>query len=69
MAYKNRINFVVTDLDDTIWDWLKMWHSSFDPYLKRISSEYNVDIEDLTNDFKKYIKNIERQKLLLFIRI
>lgn len=53
MAFKSRINFVVTDLDDTIWDWLKMWHSSFEPYLKRISLEYNIEIDELTSDFKK----------------
>lgn len=52
MADKKKINFVVTDLDDTIWDWLKMWHSSFEPYLKRISIEYNIDIDELTEDFK-----------------
>ncbi|WBL22337.1 HAD family hydrolase [Zunongwangia sp. HRR-M8] len=53
MANKSRVNFVVTDLDDTIWDWLKMWYSSFEPYLKRISLEYGIDIEELTDDFKK----------------
>lgn len=53
MSNKSKINFVVTDLDDTIWDWLKMWHSSFEPYLTRISLEYNIDLEELTNDFKK----------------
>jgi phosphoglycolate phosphatase-like HAD superfamily hydrolase len=52
MSDKKRINFVVTDLDDTIWDWLKMWHSSFEPYLKRISLEYDIDIDELTEDFK-----------------
>jgi phosphoglycolate phosphatase-like HAD superfamily hydrolase len=53
MVAKKKINFVVTDLDDTIWDWLKMWHNSFDPYIKRISSEFNVDIETLTSEFKR----------------
>lgn len=52
MTDKKNINFVVTDLDDTIWNWLKMWHSSFEPYLNRISDQYNLDIEDLTEDFK-----------------
>jgi phosphoglycolate phosphatase-like HAD superfamily hydrolase len=53
MTAKRKVNFVVTDLDDTIWDWLKMWHNSFEPYLQRISSEFNIDIEVLKNDFKK----------------
>ena len=53
MNVRKRVNFVVTDLDDTIWDWLKMWHNSFEPYLRRISNEFNVDIELLKRDFKE----------------
>ncbi|WP_254526721.1 MULTISPECIES: HAD family hydrolase [unclassified Sphingobacterium] len=50
---QKRVNFVVTDLDDTIWDWLNMWHNSFSPYLNRISAEFNLDITELKNDFKQ----------------
>lgn len=53
MSEKKRINFVVTDLDDTIWDWLSMWHESFEPYIIRISQEFNIDLDELKNDFKK----------------
>jgi phosphoglycolate phosphatase-like HAD superfamily hydrolase len=47
------INFVITDLDDTIWDWLAMWYMSFSPYLERIAHETNTDIDVLKADFKK----------------
>jgi len=50
---QKRVNFVVTDLDDTIWDWLSMWHKSFSPFLNRISQEFNIDIIELKNDFKQ----------------
>jgi len=50
---KQKINLVVTDLDDTIWDWLNMWHSSFEPYINRISNEFNIDITTLKEDFKQ----------------
>jgi phosphoglycolate phosphatase-like HAD superfamily hydrolase len=53
MNIKRKVNFVVTDLDDTIWDWLLMWYNSFEPYLRRISNEFNVDIEVLKKDFKE----------------
>lgn len=53
MTQKRKINFVVTDLDDTIWDWLKMWYNSFAPYLNRISTEFDIDINTLKKDFKK----------------
>lgn len=47
------VNFVITDLDDTIWDWLEMWYMSFNPYLKRIAKETGIDISLLKTDFKK----------------
>lgn len=50
---KDTVNVVITDLDDTIWDWLTMWYNSFEPYLTRISNEFNVDIDNLKGDFKK----------------
>lgn len=50
---KQKINFIVTDLDDTIWDWLTMWYESFNPYLNRISKEFNIDINELKADFKR----------------
>lgn len=36
------IRCIVTDLDDTIWDWLTMWHSSFEPFLTRIQREFGI---------------------------
>lgn len=53
MDEKSNINAIITDLDDTIWDWMHMWHSSFEPYLNRISSELNVDKNRLIASFKK----------------
>jgi phosphoglycolate phosphatase-like HAD superfamily hydrolase len=34
-----------------------MWYNSFNPYLERISKEFNVDIESLKKDFKNIHKN------------
>lgn len=48
-----KVNFVITDLDDTIWNWLDMWYKSFNPYLERIAQETNIDIDILKADFKK----------------
>jgi phosphoglycolate phosphatase-like HAD superfamily hydrolase len=47
------VKLVITDLDDTLWDWLEMWHSSFQPYLKRISVETGIKQSDLIPAFKK----------------
>lgn len=53
MTDKKKVNFIVTDLDDTIWDWLKMWHGSFEPFLKRIVEQFGVDENLLKSEFKK----------------
>ncbi len=47
------IKMLVTDLDDTIWDWLGMWHASFKPYFNRIAEEFSVDREELKASFKR----------------
>jgi phosphoglycolate phosphatase-like HAD superfamily hydrolase len=47
------VNFVITDLDDTIWDWLDMWHKSFDPYITRIAFETGIDVMKLKKEFKQ----------------
>lgn len=52
MQNKNEIKLVITDLDDTIWDWLYMWHSSFSVLLNRISSCFNINKDVLIDDFR-----------------
>jgi phosphoglycolate phosphatase len=53
MATKKDVNFVITDLDDTLWDWLEMWYKSFQPYYQRILEETGIAEELLKADFKK----------------
>lgn len=50
---KKYVNLIITDLDDTIWDWVKMWHESFKPYLERLSKDCDVEIESLKKEFRK----------------
>jgi phosphoglycolate phosphatase-like HAD superfamily hydrolase len=49
---RKKINCVITDLDDTLWDWLEMWYNSFNPYFNNIKSKFEKDEKDLLNDFK-----------------
>src|SRR4051812_16292543 len=53
MVSKREVNFVITDLDDTLWDWLEMWYMSFKPYYQRILEETGVPEEILKADFKR----------------
>jgi phosphoglycolate phosphatase-like HAD superfamily hydrolase len=46
------VKLLITDLDDTIWDWLSMWYNSFNPYFNRIQKECGISKNDLLRDFK-----------------
>ncbi|RKT00187.1 HAD hydrolase-like protein [Flavobacterium sp. 123] len=52
MKERKVINCVITDLDDTIWNWLEMWHSSFKPYFDDIVKSTKVNPDVLKADFK-----------------
>lgn len=47
------VNLVITDLDDTIWDWLYMWYNSFSPYFNRIVQETGIEEKKLKEAFKQ----------------
>ena len=49
---KKRVNLLITDLDDTIWDWLHMWHASFSPYLDNISRSTGIKQDQLISEFR-----------------
>ena len=53
---KKNVNLVITDLDDTIWDWFGMWFNSFNPYIQRIAKECGVSEAVLKEDFRKLHK-------------
>jgi phosphoglycolate phosphatase-like HAD superfamily hydrolase len=50
--YKKSVNLVITDLDDTIWDWFGMWYKSFNPYLTRIARDYKISDAALRHEFR-----------------
>jgi len=48
-----KYKLLVTDLDDTIWDWIKMWYNTFEPYLYDIQKITNIEIALLKESFKR----------------
>lgn len=43
---------LVTDLDNTLWDWFMAWHSSFAPMLEALSSRSGVDRKQLEAEIR-----------------
>ncbi|MGL5823808.1 MAG: HAD family hydrolase [Nocardioides sp.] len=44
---------LVTDLDNTLWDWFGAWHASFAPMLQRLVEECEVPREQLEEEIRK----------------
>jgi FMN phosphatase YigB (HAD superfamily) len=49
---KQKISVVITDLDNTLYDWLGIWHSSFKAMLDRLVSDSGISEEILIHEFK-----------------
>lgn len=47
------VNVVITDLDNTLWDWTEMWYNSFKSLFGKLISEFQLDEDELYNSFKK----------------
>lgn len=47
------IKLLITDLDDTIWNWVSMWYNSFSPYFTDIKEISGIKEDVLINSFKK----------------
>lgn len=47
------ITVVITDLDDTLWDWVDIWYRSFKAMLEQLVKDSGIPEETLINDFKE----------------
>lgn len=50
------INVVIMDLDDTLWDWVGIWHSSFKAMLDRLEQDSGIQREQLIKDFRSVFR-------------
>jgi phosphoglycolate phosphatase-like HAD superfamily hydrolase len=50
---KPRISLLVTDLDNTLWDWFEIWYASFSALLNGIVSISGIPQEELEPEIRK----------------
>jgi len=50
---KPKVALLITDLDDTIWHWFKMWHASFSAQLKELKKVTGISDKVLIPEIKK----------------
>lgn len=48
-----RVSLLVTDLDNTLWDWFHMWHTSFSAMLTSLSELSGVSQERLEQEIRQ----------------
>jgi phosphoglycolate phosphatase-like HAD superfamily hydrolase len=51
-AARSASSVVVTDLDNTLWDWVELWYRAFRPMLDRLVSDSGVPVEQLEVEIK-----------------
>lgn len=51
-----RSKVLITDLDNTLWDWFEIWYSGFAPFIEQVSSISGIRVEDL----KKLIRPVHQ---------
>lgn len=50
---KQSVSVVIVDLDNTLWDWVKIWGASFSAMLGRLAADSGVPVETLKREFKE----------------
>src|SRR5579859_3682228 len=50
---KQRVSTVITDLDNTLFDWVAIWHHSFKAMLDRLVEDSGIRQDILEGDFKE----------------
>lgn len=51
-ATRPKISLLVTDLDNTLWDWFHAWHAQFTPLLDELESFTALDREQLEQEIR-----------------
>lgn len=50
---ERKVSVVVTDLDNTLWNWFEIWHSSFRPFLDELVRVTGIPEDVLKREIKK----------------
>lgn len=50
--FKNNVNVLVTDLDNTLWDWFELWYSGFKPFFDALVKQLGIDESILKSQIK-----------------
>ena len=49
----NRISTIVTDLDDTLWDWVGLWYASYKPFFEKIAEISGLSLDCVLDSVKR----------------
>ncbi len=53
---KKKVDLIITDLDNTLFDWFKPWYRAYDQMISDISDKSKINRSILIAEIKKYMK-------------
>src|SRR5215813_7511304 len=64
---KKKVSVIITDLDNTLYDWFDVWYQSFSAMLNRLVQDSGVEEERLISEIKRIHEQHGTSEYLLLI--
>ena len=61
------ISLVITDLDNTLWDWVAQWYAAFDAMVKEVASTSGLPRELIEADMQRVFQRHKTSEYALVI--
>jgi phosphoglycolate phosphatase len=61
------VSLVITDLDNTLWDWVTQWHAAFDAMVRSVIKTSGIPRERLEADMQRVFQRHETSEYALVI--
>ena len=68
MPIRNSISVVITDVDNTLFDWFQMWHASFEMVIRTLTVQTGLQRETLIAEMKLLHKDHGTSECGIFIQ-
>src|SRR5262245_51010539 len=65
---KQVVSVLITDLDNTLFDWFEFWYRSFSAFVERVVRDSGIDRETLLSEIKKVHERYQTSEYAFLIQ-